>query len=183
MAGPVRVHVRAGLVKRLVRVRAEEVALCLNQVRGQTLGAITVVERERGAKRGRGNAELHGGGHRQAPRVLTVSDSLVKEIIEKEINKRRILIERLLDLSEENAANNTSATPHQRNTPIVQLPAKLLRRMLEQHEPLRIRDDLRRIQRPTNVFNERLLSANQIGFGRGRFWEHLARTNAFFFQR
>ena len=49
MAGPVGVEeLASGLVYALVSVRAKEIALGLEQILRQTLGAVAVEERERG---------------------------------------------------------------------------------------------------------------------------------------
>ena len=60
MAGPVRVEELASRpVDALVGVRAEEIALSLEQVCRQASGPVTVVERQGGRERRRGDAMLH----------------------------------------------------------------------------------------------------------------------------
>ena len=68
MSGPVGVEeLAARLVDALVGVRAEEVALRLQQIRGQPRGAVAVVEGQRGGEGRRGNAELDGVDDGLAP--------------------------------------------------------------------------------------------------------------------
>src|SRR5580698_5797053 len=57
----------AGLVDALVSVRAEEIALRLEKIGGQALGAIAVKERERRGKCRSRHAELDGMHERFAP--------------------------------------------------------------------------------------------------------------------
>ena len=58
MSGPVRVkELAAGFVDALIGVRAEVVALRLQQVGGQPSGAVAIVEGERGGECRRGHTD------------------------------------------------------------------------------------------------------------------------------
>lgn len=70
LARPVRVHESARLLQQFVRVRAEVVALGLDQVGGQNGRSVAVVEGESGAEGGRRDAELDCRSDHRAPAVL-----------------------------------------------------------------------------------------------------------------
>src|SRR5437899_9390332 len=79
-AGPVAVEELATrLVHAFVGVRAEVIALGLEQVRGQAFAAEAVEERQRGAERRHGDAFAHGGAHHLAPTARAALDRLLEE--------------------------------------------------------------------------------------------------------
>ena len=80
LAGPVGVEeLSAGLVEALVGVGAEVVALSLEQVGGQALGAVAVEERQCGGERRRGHTELDGT---MRPLLVVVTEVLPKDSFE-----------------------------------------------------------------------------------------------------
>src|ERR1035437_6544839 len=104
------------LIDALISVGAEIVALRLEQIRGQPRGAVAVVEGQRGGKRRSGNAQFDGVNQRLAPRCLIAVERLGEEAVQQQIFNPRILVESLFDLSQEAAANDASAAPHQRDS-------------------------------------------------------------------
>src|SRR5258708_5323983 len=77
LACPVGVEeLAARLVHTLVGVRAEVIALRLQQVRRQPLAAVAVKERDRGHKRGHGDSSLHSLGHYPPPGRLAARDDI-----------------------------------------------------------------------------------------------------------
>src|ERR1035438_6618564 len=102
----------AGLVEALIGMRAEIVALGLEEVGREPLAAIRVIERQRGAK-GRHRDALAGGqGDDLTPGALGILNGLAEERIEQQIREIRILVEAFLDLGEERAADDAAAAPH-----------------------------------------------------------------------
>ena len=102
VAGPVGVEeLAARLVDALVGVGAEVVALGLEQVGGQALGAVAVVEGERGGEGGRGHADLDGVDDGLAPACLVLVHSAREEIVEQQVGEVGILVEGGLDVAEE----------------------------------------------------------------------------------
>lgn len=70
MAGPVGVHPIAGIGEQLVRVRAEIVALGLDEIGGQCFASIAVVEGQRRAKARQRHAQQDAVGDYLTPIVL-----------------------------------------------------------------------------------------------------------------
>eukprot|EP00754_Rhynchopus_humris_P042950 Rhum_TRINITY_DN286_c0_g1::Rhum_TRINITY_DN286_c0_g1_i1::g.658::m.658 len=159
LARPVGVVPLARLVHELVGVRTEVVTLGLQQVGRKPGGAVAVPEGEgRRQRRGR-DAGLHDGGHNLAPRALALADLRLEPLVAEERLEAGVRLEGLLDLAQEGAPDDASTTPHQRDAAVVQRPAVLLSRSAEQHVALRVRHDLRRQQRLTELLDELLLVA------------------------
>jgi len=74
----------------LVCVRAEEIALRLEKIRGESLLAIAVEIGERSAECRRGNALFDRGDDRDTPILLRFLDDAREVAIEKEVVKCRV---------------------------------------------------------------------------------------------
>src|SRR5436190_12829931 len=143
-AGPVGMEEFAPrLVNALIGVRAEVIALCLQQVGRQHRGAVLIVECQRRAEGGHGDAALHRGGDDRAPAFLATLDLAAEIVVEQQVHQFGIVVERLLDLAEEAAANDAAAPPHEGNTAVVEVPLVFGGGGAHQHVTLRIADDLR----------------------------------------
>src|ERR1035437_6635976 len=91
--GPVRVkEFAARLVHALVSVRAEIIALRLEQVCRQNGAAVLVVERESGAEGGNGNAFFRRRRHDVAPAFLRALDFATEIIVEQQVRELRIIV-------------------------------------------------------------------------------------------
>src|SRR5262245_60946484 len=112
----------ARLIDALVGVRAEIVALRLQQIGGQPLAAIAIEVAERGAQTRRGNPALHRCNHDASPRRLTARNGFPEEGVEQQVDQPRIAVECLLDLAEEGRADDAAATPDLRDAAVVELP-------------------------------------------------------------
>ena len=125
MSRPIGVEeLAARLVHALVSVRAEEIALGLQQVGRQAPGAVAVVKRQRRAERRRGHAVLDRLNDGAPPGSLIVrSAGLAEEVIEQQIAQLRVLVVGFLDLAQEAAADDAAAAPHQRDAAEVEVPA------------------------------------------------------------
>src|ERR1035441_2640002 len=78
----------ARLIDAFISMRAEEIALGLQEVSGQARGAISVEERQRGGEGRRGHAildRLHDG----APPGILVADQRLAEEIDRKSQKKR----------------------------------------------------------------------------------------------
>src|SRR6266404_9764941 len=102
------------LIDAFVRMGAEEVALSLQQVRGQARGAVSVVEGERRRHRRSRHAVLDGLNERASPRCLILVQQLAEKIVQQKIGELRILVVSLLDLSEEPAADDAARSEERR---------------------------------------------------------------------
>jgi len=88
VAGPVGVEeLAARLVDALVSVGAEVIALGLEQIGGQSVAAIGVVEVQSGAEGRRGQAFPGGGGHRVAPPALAAFNLALEIAVEHQIGQ------------------------------------------------------------------------------------------------
>src|SRR5665213_867693 len=173
----------ARLVDPLIRMRAKEVALRLQQVRRQPRRPIAVIERQRGRKRRRRHAQLDCMDQRLPPARLVLVQRTRKEVVHQQVLQLRVLVERLLDVAEECRADDAAATPHQGHAAHIQVPTLYLLGRTQQHVALRIADHLRAVQRPPHFFNELrlVLGRNLLSVLRPR--QRLRRRYALVFQR
>jgi hypothetical protein len=74
-----------GVVQALVGMRAEVIALSLEEVRGQTLAAVGIVKGQRRAEGGDRNALFRGDGDHIAPGALRILYGLSEEWVEQQI--------------------------------------------------------------------------------------------------
>ena len=132
-AGPVDVDVLAlgvlvvgELGLDLEGVGTEVVTLGLEEVGGEVLGTVTVVEGQGGAE-GRGGDTPEGTlGDNVAPAVLGSVDGLVEEVVEEQVLKVGVAAVGVGDVLEEDGADDASTAPHEGNVGLVELPAVLL---------------------------------------------------------
>src|ERR1051326_7787016 len=142
LAGPVGVEeLAAGTVDALVRVRAEVIALGLQQIGRQTLAAVPIVERKRGGEGGNGHAGSHGHAYDTAPRWLAAIDDLMEIGVQQQVGETGIAVEGFLDLAEKSGANDAPGAPYHGDSAVVEIPVALLGSLAEQHEALRVRHD------------------------------------------
>jgi hypothetical protein len=108
-------------------------------------------------------------------------DSLVEEVIEKQVLEFGVAAISLGDVLQENGANDAATTPHERDFGLVQLPLVLLGGLLnsqysvaqisgytcalDQHETLGVRDNLRRVQSLLEVVNDGLAVSREAWAG------------------
>ena len=90
---------------------------------------------------------------------------LVKEVIKQQVLEVRVGSVRLCDILEEDGADDAATAPHERDLGLVEFPGVLLGRVLDEHEALRVRDDLGGVQRLLQVVDELLLVAAEGGHG------------------
>lgn len=109
------------------RVSAEVVTLGLEQVGGQVLGAVTVEPRQRRRESGRRDTEKGGLGHDVSPAGLRLVDSLVEEVIEKQVLEFWVVTVSSCDILQEHRADNAASSPHESNRGLVELPPVVLR--------------------------------------------------------
>ena len=101
----------AVLVDAVVRVRTEEVALCLDQGGRQPLGANAVVVGQRGGERGRRNPVLRSTRHDSPPRCQAVAHRFGEVVIGKQQRQVGIALVRLGDAVQEARPDDAAATP------------------------------------------------------------------------
>src|SRR5688572_8099043 len=109
----------AWLVNALVRVGAEEVPLGLQQVRGQTRRAESIVKGQRGRESRCWDTIFNGLNDCAPPGGLVVIQHLAEETIDQQIRELRILVVSFFDLSEKATANYAAAAPHKSDPPEV----------------------------------------------------------------
>ena len=132
----------------------EVITLGLEQIGREILGSISVIERQRRAERRRGNTPQRTLSNDIPPTRLRIMNSLVKEVIKQEVLQIRVRAVRLCDVLEEDGADDAAAAPHERNLGLVELPAVFLGCVLDEHEALRVRDDLGGVERLLEVVDE-----------------------------
>ena len=124
---PIRVEkLAARRVQPLVGVRAEVVALSLEKIGRKPSATVAVIVFEGGAE-GRCRHAVHDGLSEHIPPALLGLGELVAEIrVEKDVGDVRILVESLLNLAEEDTADDASASPHEGDSTVVEIPPVLL---------------------------------------------------------
>ena len=110
----------AGLIDAFVGVRTKEIALRLQEIRWKASGAITVVIRQRGAKRGNRDAELDSCRNDEPPFRLRSFDGSREILVEQKILQRRVTLIRLNDPIQKFGANDAAASPDRGNVAQVQ---------------------------------------------------------------
>ena len=99
--------------------------------------------------------------------VSTIDDakpkSIKRTILEEGVEEEGLDIglgdERLRDVLKEDGLDDAATAPHARNAGVVEIPALLLGGVTHEHEALRVRDDLRRVESLLEVVDELLLVA------------------------
>ncbi len=120
MARPIRMEkLPARRVDTFIGVRAEIIALRLQKVGRQPLGAEAVEVAQRACQRGRRNAVRQRCGADRAPARLRVFDRALELRVEQQVGKLRVLFTRLFDLAEDRGADDAAAAPHQRDAAVV----------------------------------------------------------------
>merc|ERR1712142_1222362 len=111
--GPVGVHKDTGVVQSLVGVRTKVVPLCLDQVGGDSLRPVAVVEGQGRGEAGRGHAQHDRVGQDLPPGRLAPVQSVLEEVVQKQVVQVRVLVVGLLDVAQEHRANDATSSPHQ----------------------------------------------------------------------
>lgn len=146
-------------------VGTEVVTLGLQQVGGQVLGTVTVVEAERGAESGCGDTPEGTLGNDVSPASLSIVDSLVEEVVEEQVLEVGVGTVGLGDVLQEDGADDASTAPHEGNLGLVELPVVLLGSVLDQHETLSVGDDLGGVESLLEVVDESLLVSSEARAG------------------
>lgn len=107
-------------------VGTEVVALSLEEVRGEVLGAVTIEPRESSGESGSGNTKESGLGDNITPAGLSLVDGLVEEVVEQEVLEVGVVAVSSGDVLQEDGADNATTAPHEGNGRLVELPVVLL---------------------------------------------------------
>lgn len=107
-------------------VGTEVVTLGLEQVGGQVLGAVTVVEGERSGEGRSGDTPQSGLADHVTPASLGVVNGLVEEVVEQQVLEVGVAAVGLGNILEEDGADDAATAPHEGNGRLVQLPLVLL---------------------------------------------------------
>mmetsp|Transcript_2176 Transcript_2176/g.3488 ORF Transcript_2176/g.3488 Transcript_2176/m.3488 type:complete len:212 (-) Transcript_2176:791-1426(-) len=149
----------AGVAEALEGVRPKVVTLRLEKVGWQPLCPVTVEEGERGREGGSGNTKERGVSHDLPPALLTAVDGVDEIGREQQVLQAGLGVVSLLDLAQERGANDAPPAPHEGDLAVVERPSVGLGSFLQQHEALRVRNDLRREQRLPDALDEGRLVA------------------------
>lgn len=107
-------------------VGTEVVTLGLQQVGGQVLGAVAVVEAEGGGEGRQRNTPEGRLADNVTPAGLGLVDGLGEEVIEQQVLKVGVVAVSVGDVLQEDGADNATTAPHEGNGRLVELPAVLL---------------------------------------------------------
>ena len=107
-------------------VGTEVVTLRLQQVGGEVLGAVSVVEAQSGAESRGGDTPEGTLGDNVAPAVLGGVDGVVEEVVEEKVLEVGVAAVGLGDVLKEDGADDAATTPHEGDLGLLELPAVLL---------------------------------------------------------
>lgn len=123
-------------------VRAKVITLRLDKVGRESLGTVTVKERQgRGVGRD-GDTPQDGLRDNAPPAGLSSSESLEEEGAGEQVFELRVFAVSGGNVGKEDRLDDAAAAPHGGDTGIVQLPAVDLGGLAHEHETLGVRDDL-----------------------------------------
>ena len=162
-------------------MRAEVIALGLQQVRRQPRLAIAVVVGERRAEGWRGDAVFDGGADGDAPVRLGAGDDVGEERIENEVFQPGVLLVGVGDAVEESGANDAAAAPDAGDVLEVEVPIVEFAGGSELDHALGVAHDFRGVERVADgVDQSRAISGERSW---SRTWKLRAGGDAFVFQR
>lgn len=124
--GALRVLLVGELRLDLESVGTEVVTLGLEQVGGEILRPVTVVEGQSGAESRSGETPDGGLCNDVSPASLGVGDGLEEELVEKQVLEVWVLAVRRGDVLQEDGTDDATTAPHKGNLWLVELPAVLL---------------------------------------------------------
>ncbi len=133
--------VTAGAVNSFIGVRAEVVALGLDEIGREPLPAVAIVEGQAAGEGGHGDAQLHGAGDRIAPAQFRGLHFLPEVVVEQQVGELWLSPEGLHDLVEKGSANDAARAPQRSNLAKVDVPTECLGGSTQQHEALAIGDN------------------------------------------
>lgn len=107
-------------------VSAKVITLGLQQVGGQVLGAVAVVEAEGSGEGRQRNTPDSRLADNVAPAALGGVNGLGEELIEEQVLEVGVVAVSVGNVLEEDGADNAATTPHESDGRLVQLPAVLL---------------------------------------------------------
>lgn len=151
--------------------------LGLEEVGGDDLAPVAVEECKRCAECGDGDTPDHRLRDDAPPAGLRLVDSLVEEVVEQQRLELVVLLVRSGDVTEEDGLDDAAASPHLRDTGVVEVPVELIKietsdgsvekqlqrvayllgGLTHEHEALSVGDDLRRVEGLLQVVDELLL--------------------------
>ena len=67
---------------------------------------------------------------------LAIVDGVGEEVVPEEVLECGVLVVGLLDVAQEDGADDAAAAPHQRDRTVVQVPLEQLRSLAQEHEAL-----------------------------------------------
>lgn len=169
------IELLTGFIHPLISVRAKVVALRLDQVRRQATAAVSVVERQCGGHRRHRDTQRGRLCDHRAPVLLVRGNGLGEEVGHQQTRQIGSFGERAADIPKEAAADDAAPAPHIGDRTVVDVPIVLRARLTHEHKPLRVADDLARVQRALDRVEERRLLAREaaVRLAGGRTGENL----------
>lgn len=152
-----------GLVQALIGVSTEEVALGLQQVGRQTLGAVAVVVAQGGGEGRSGDAVQGGEGHHFAPVLLGLAEHALEEGVEHQVHQAGVGAVGVRDAVEEARTDDATATPDGGDAAEVEAPALLLAHGLDEVQTLCVGDDLGGVEGVVHLLHQLSLVGRDVG--------------------
>ena len=156
-----------GLVRALVGVGTEEIALGLEEVGGEAFGAVAVVVAEGGAEGGDGDAVEGGDAHHFPPALLGLAEHVLEERVEHEVRELRVGAVGVGDAVEEAGADDATAAPNGGDAAEVEAPVLLLAHGFDQIETLSVADDLGGVEGVVDLLDELFLVGGDVDLRAG----------------
>jgi hypothetical protein len=147
-------HHTFGFVGALVGVGSKEVALGLEEIRGEAGGAVAVVVAEAGAEGRDRDAVQRRDADYFTPVLLGLAEYVFEERIEHEIGEAGVGAVGVGDPIEEAGANDATATPDGGDATEIEAPVFLLAHGFDEIETLCVADDLGGVEGVVNFLHE-----------------------------
>ena len=144
----------------------EKVSLSLDEVGGESLGTVTVVEGESGGEGRDGDTPEGGLGNDSPPSWLSLGDGLEEEGGNEQVLELLVLSVGGGNVGKEDRLDDTSTSPHGSDTGVVKGPSVDLGSLTHEHESLGVRNDFRSVKSLLQVVDELLLVALEGVSGR-----------------
>lgn len=145
-----------------IRMRAEVVTLCLDQVSWQHRRTVAVVVRHCSGEGRHRNTVLHSVSHNVTQRLLILISDIFEVRCQQQVGDTFVFSIGVGDFLQELRTNDATRAEDLRDFTVVQIPVVFVRCSTQLREALRVGDDFTQIQCATDFLNELCFITSQF---------------------